>query len=64
VKLYLEQLYARFWIFEAPVVGGRCKAVCDALLRNFFRDVGTDLYQRMVTGYDSYMHQCHRLAVA
>merc|ERR1719221_796867 len=53
VRLYLDQTYEKFPIFwnatQKVMDTTRCKAVSDALLRNFFRDVGTDLYNRMVT---------------
>ena len=35
--------------------------MCDRLLKNFYRHPGTDLYQRMVVGHDSYMHLCYRI---
>jgi ubiquinone/menaquinone biosynthesis C-methylase UbiE len=61
VELYLEQVYARFPVFNVPYYGPRCKTASDMLLRNFFRDVGTDLYLRMTTREDSYLHQCYSL---
>lgn len=59
VKLYLEQVYAQFPVFKFPHYGPKCLTASDMLLRNFFRDVGTDLYKRMQTREDSYLHQCY-----
>ena len=66
VRLYLNQVYDTFPIFwpsVQQVLGStqRCRDVTDALIRNFFRDVDTDLYNRMVTRDDSYMHKCFRI---
>jgi SAM-dependent methyltransferase len=61
VDLYMEQLHERYPVFSIPHYGPRCQGVTEALIRNFFRDVGTDLYNRMVTKEDSYMHACFQL---
>jgi SAM-dependent methyltransferase len=58
VNLYVDQVFENF-----PVFGWRpkCRAVSDRLLKNFYRHPGTDLYLRMVTGDDSYMHLCFQV---
>jgi|TARA_B110000091_G_C13652198_1_gene405901 hypothetical protein len=30
------------------------------LIKNFYRHPGTALYEKMETGYDSYMHLCNK----
>jgi hypothetical protein len=45
--------------FNIPMRGPRCLTVVDRLLKNFYRHPGTALYLKMVTGYDSYMHQSY-----
>merc|ERR1712046_105063 len=60
VALWLQQAQDKVWAFSIPYFGSTCRRVTTHLLRNFFRDVDTDLYIRMVTGYDSYMHKCFK----
>ena len=63
VNLYVEQAMDTFPVLRMPFgPGKKCRHVCDRLLKNFYRHPGTDLYQRMVVGHDSYMHLCYRLA--
>jgi len=61
VDQILSHINSRFPVFKLPYVGNKCRQVLEPVLRNFFRDVGTDLYLRMVTKHDSYMHQCYQL---
>lgn len=48
------------FVFEVPYFGPRCALVCERLLANFARHPGTAMYLKMVSGYDSYMHQAWR----
>ena len=47
---------------KAPYFGPRCHKVGERLIANFYRHPGTALYLKMVTGYDSYMHQAWRVS--
>jgi SAM-dependent methyltransferase len=60
VNAYCTQLFDKFHAFKLPVVGKKCEIVADRLLKNFYRHPGTALYERMVTGYDSYMHEAYK----
>jgi len=55
----LEQFLAPIYAFAfAP----KCKHTIDRLIANFYRHPGTDLYYKMATGTDSYMHICGKLS--
>jgi len=60
VDLFMDQLLNSYLVFNAPLVGAPCRHAVDRLVKNFYRHPGTDLYQRMVVGADSYMNLCHR----
>jgi len=47
-------------VFDVPYFGPRCALVSERLLANFARHPGTAMYLKMVSGYDSYMHQAWR----
>lgn len=55
------QLLEPYYIMNAPYFGPRCHKVGERLIANFYRHPGTALYLKMVTGYDSYMHQAWRI---
>ena len=62
VNLYVDQAMDSFPVLRMPFgPGKKCRHVCDRLLKNFYRHPGTDLYERMVSGHDSYMHLCYEL---
>ena len=60
VDLALRQLMAPYYVMRVPYIGPRCYHVTERLIANFYRHPGTALYLKMVTGYDSYMHQAWR----
>lgn len=60
VDLALTQLLSPYWAMKLPYFGPRCWHVTERLIANFYRHPGTALYLKMVTGYDSYMHQAWR----
>ena len=61
VNSYAAHLYAQYPLaFKMPVRGAMCEKVVDRLLLNFYRHPGTALYLKMVTGYDSYMHEVYQ----
>ena len=59
VDMYVDYLLGNFPIMKVPYFGKRCHHVSDMLIKNFYRHPGTALYEKMVTGYDSYMHVCN-----
>jgi SAM-dependent methyltransferase len=62
VNAYCKQVFDKFYAFKLPLgIGEKCEIVSDRLLKNFYRHPGTALYERMVTGVDSYMHEAYRL---
>lgn len=56
VNSYCNSVFDKFMILR---VHKRCRRVVDRLLKNFYRHPGTALFDRMVTGYDSYMQMVH-----
>jgi len=61
VNSYAAHLYSQYpMAFKMPVRGPMCEKVVDRLLLNFYRHPGTALYLKMVTGYDSYMHEVYQ----
>lgn len=61
VDMVMDQLLEPYYIMNAPYFGPRCHKVGERLIANFYRHPGTALYLKMVTGYDSYMHQAWRI---
>jgi ubiquinone/menaquinone biosynthesis C-methylase UbiE len=60
VESFLDQLWDKYPVFGIPQVGPGCRSTLDTVVKNFYRHPGTDLYQRMVVGIDSYMNMCHK----
>ena len=60
VNMYIQHMIDGFPVMRIPFFGTRCAKVSDMLIKNFYRHPGTTLYQKMVTGYDSYMHLCYQ----
>jgi len=58
VNVWVEQMLNTFIIFKYHTP---CRRVSERLIKNFFRHPGTNLYNGMVTGRDSYMHLCFEL---
>lgn len=61
VNSFMDQMLDGYPVFNTPVVGAPCRHTIDRLVKNFYRHPGTDLYERMVVGADSYMNLCHRI---
>lgn len=59
VEMYIDYLLGQFPVMKFPFLGPRCHFVSDMLIKNFYRHPGTALYEKMETGYDSYMHLCY-----
>jgi len=62
VDAYVDHLFSQYPLaFKNPFFGRgeMCLKVTDRLLKNFYRHPGTALYLKMVSGYDSYMHQSY-----
>jgi ubiquinone/menaquinone biosynthesis C-methylase UbiE len=62
VNSFMTQMLDGYPVFNVPVVGKPCRETIDIMVKNFYRHPGTDLYNRMVTGEDSYMNLCHMIA--
>eukprot|EP00519_Triparma_laevis_P005490 CAMPEP_0182499778 /NCGR_PEP_ID=MMETSP1321-20130603/7945_1 /TAXON_ID=91990 /ORGANISM="Bolidomonas sp., Strain RCC1657" /LENGTH=392 /DNA_ID=CAMNT_0024704021 /DNA_START=14 /DNA_END=1192 /DNA_ORIENTATION=+ len=60
VEACMDQLLDPYPVMKVPYFGPRCHKVGERLIANFYRHPGTALYLKMVTGYDSYMHQAWR----
>ena len=60
VNMYVDYLLGNFPAMKIPYFGPKCHHVCEMLIKNFYRHPGTALYQKMETGYDSYMHLCNK----
>lgn len=61
VNSFVDQMLGGYPVFKTPVVGAPCRHAMDRMVKNFYRHPGTDLYQRMVVGADSYMNLCHKM---
>lgn len=61
VEMVNDHILNGYPVMNAPYFGPRCRTVVGQLIKNFYRHPGTALYLKMVTGYDSYMHQSWRL---
>ena len=62
VEAFMAELIGMYPVMKLPYFGERCARVTNRLIANFYRHPGTALYLKMVTGYDSYMHQTWRLS--
>lgn len=54
VEAYVEQCLARFYGFKIPFLGKKKRREAELALKNFYRHPGTNLYDTMVNGTDSY----------
>ncbi len=54
VQVYVEQALGKFHSFRIPVVGKKRRRQAELALKNFYRDPGTRLYEKMTDGTDSY----------
>ena len=61
VNAYVSQLLDRFPVTTWGGSRGKtCGLVLDRLIKNFYRHPGTACYLKMVTGYDSYLHEAYK----
>jgi SAM-dependent methyltransferase len=61
VNAYVSQLLHRFPVTTWGGSRGKtCGLVLDRLIKNFYRHPGTACYLKMVTGYDSYLHEAYK----
>ncbi|MCC6622962.1 MAG: methyltransferase domain-containing protein [Deltaproteobacteria bacterium] len=54
VEAYVEQCLERFHGFRIPFIGRRKRREAEQALKNFYRHPGTNLYETMKDGTDSY----------
>ena len=54
VKVYVEHCLNQFWGFRIPGLGKKKRLEAELALKNFYRDPGTNLYENMKNGTDSY----------
>jgi hypothetical protein len=54
VEAYVAQCLDRFHGFKIPFVGKRRRREAELALKNFYRHPGTNLYETMKDGTDSY----------
>lgn len=54
IDAYVEQILSTFHGFKIPVLGGKRSALAEVALKNFSRNPGTNLYDNMVNGTDTY----------
>jgi ubiquinone/menaquinone biosynthesis C-methylase UbiE len=52
--IYVEQCLNTYWGFRIPVYGGRKREAAEMAMKNFYRNPGTNLYDTMVNGTDTY----------
>lgn len=58
IDTYIDQAVAAFHGFRIPVLGERRRKEAEIGLKNFARNPGTNLYDNMVNGTDSYRVMC------
>lgn len=54
VHAYVDQCIERFPAFRIPVLGKKRRIEAEAAMKNFYRNPGTNLYENMKDGTDSY----------
>ena len=61
MNAYTSSITAQYPVFQYSGSRGRtCEHVVDRLIKNFYRHPGTALYLKMVSGFDSYMHESYQ----
>jgi len=58
VDMFVDSVINNFPVMKIPIIGEKCASVSALLIKNFYRHPGTQLYEKMVVGYDSYMQLC------
>jgi SAM-dependent methyltransferase len=54
VHTYVDTCIDRFWGFRIPVLGRKKRLEAEAAMKNFYRNPGTNLYDNMTNGTDTY----------
>jgi ubiquinone/menaquinone biosynthesis C-methylase UbiE len=54
VDLYAEHVLNKFWAFRIPFLGKKRRREAELALLNFYRHPGTNLFNEMVIGVDTY----------
>ncbi len=54
IDAYVDQIFDTFHAFKVPKLGKQRRALAEVALKNFSRNPGTLLYDRMVDGTDTY----------
>ncbi|MDA0196022.1 MAG: class I SAM-dependent methyltransferase [Bacteroidetes bacterium] len=54
VNIYSDHVLDKFWGFSIPIWGKKRRKEAELALKNFYRHPGTNLYNDMVDGTDSY----------
>jgi ubiquinone/menaquinone biosynthesis C-methylase UbiE len=54
IDAYVENMMHKFHAFKIPLLGSRRRALAEVALKNFSRHPGTNLYNNMVDGTDTY----------
>ena len=54
IDSYVDQIIATFHGFKIPVLGNKRRELAEVALKNFSRNPGTNLYDNMVDGTDTY----------
>lgn len=54
VHAFVEQVLERFAAFRIPVLGPKKRREAELAMKNFYRDPGTRLYDKMTDGTDTY----------
>lgn len=54
VEAYVEQCLNKFYGFRVPLIGKKRRFQAGQALKNFYRHPGTNLYEKMTNGTDSY----------
>lgn len=61
VNAYVSSIIGQYPIMRYGGSRGKtCEHVVDRLIKNFYRHPGTALYLKMVSGFDSYMHEAYQ----
>ena len=57
-EIYVRKALDKFHGFKIPVLGKRREFEAEQALKNFYRHPGTNLFENMVNGTDSYRVVC------
>ncbi len=60
IDTYVDQCTRAFHAFKIPFIGSKRRIEAEVALKNFARNPGTNLYDTMVTRWDTYRVVCFR----